>query len=113
MNNREFRNRLQAIARGEIPAEKSKSPIQELQLERQRPPQKEPPAKKPPVKSKQSAPKLGYVRVRFRSLYELSKTFRLLERENCRFRRYVAKTRKSVVKTGFWKAMADANASRY
>jgi hypothetical protein len=47
MNNREFRNRLQAIAHGEKPREKKQSPIKEPPPERERPPQKEPPAKKP------------------------------------------------------------------
>jgi hypothetical protein len=68
MNNREFRNRLQAIARGEIPDEKRKPPVQEPPLERKQPPQKEPPTKKPPAKSKQSTKKLGQVRVRRRAL---------------------------------------------
>jgi hypothetical protein len=56
MNNREFRNRLQAIAHGEKPREEKQPPIQEPPPERERLPQKEPPAKKPPVKSRQSTP---------------------------------------------------------
>jgi hypothetical protein len=57
MNNREFRNRLQAIAHGEKPREEKQPPIQEPPPERERLPQKEPPAKKPPAKSKQSTAK--------------------------------------------------------
>jgi len=68
MNNRDFRKRLQAIARGEIPDEKKKPPVQEPPPERERPPQKEPPVKKPPVKSKQSTPNLGQMRARRRAM---------------------------------------------
>jgi hypothetical protein len=41
MNNRDFTKRLQAIARGEIPSEKRKPPVQEPPPERERTPQKE------------------------------------------------------------------------
>jgi hypothetical protein len=63
MNAREFKKHLQAIARGEEPAEREG---QVLQQERERL-AKKPPQKKPPAKSKQSNQKLGQVHVRRRA----------------------------------------------
>ena len=61
MNDREFKKHLQAIARGEEPAEREG---QVLGQERERPAKKHTAPKKPASKSKESTPKLGQVRVR-------------------------------------------------
>jgi hypothetical protein len=61
MNDREFKKRIQAIARGEEPGERGG---QVLERERERPAKKQTVPKKPASKSKQSTPKLGQVRVR-------------------------------------------------
>ena len=64
MNDREFKKHLQAIARGEAPAEREGQILeQEPAVQRQRRPKKQPAQKKPPAKSKQSTPKLGKLRL--------------------------------------------------
>jgi len=64
MNDREFKKHLQAIARGDEPAEREGQVLGQGQ---ERLAKKPPAPKKPPAKSKQSTPKLGPVHVRRRA----------------------------------------------
>ena len=68
MNAREFKKHLQAIACGDVPAEREGQVLgQQPAVERERPAKKQAAPKKPASKSKQSTPKLGQVRVRRRA----------------------------------------------